>query len=99
MPEVADLLRGDRGERGSQGPPGTQGTPGQLATNDTTWKAADIGFFDPSQKFKDGMDIIRNITYYSDVYVFIDRMTDLVLLKSEEVVRANIHSCLKGAAL
>ena len=84
---------------GSHGPPGTQGDPGQLATTDTTWKAADIGFFDPPRKFPDGTDIIKNITYYSDVYVFIDRMNNLVLLKLEEVARANIHSCLKGDAL
>lgn len=91
-----DLLRGPHG---SQEPQSEQGAPGQLTTTDTTWNAGDICLFDPSKKFKDGMDTIQNVCVYSDVYTFVDHMTDLILLKSEAVVRANMHSCLRGDAL
>ncbi|KAJ5675356.1 hypothetical protein N7462_008253 [Penicillium macrosclerotiorum] len=92
-PSFRSQLRGPPGEQGRQG------EPGQLAQSDTTWKAADIGFFDPGMKNKDGILTSGTTTYFSDVYVFIDRMKDLVNLKSEEVVRTNIHSCLRGDAI
>ncbi|OOQ90684.1 hypothetical protein PEBR_03227 [Penicillium brasilianum] len=66
-----------------------EGSPGRPTAMDTSWKAANIGLFDPSKKYKDGMETIQNICWYSDVHTFIDRMSDLVLLKSEaEDVRA-----------
>jgi hypothetical protein len=84
-----------------RGPRGDQGEPGRLASTDTQWKASDIGFFDPGLPDKDGsgMEVLNYITYYTSVYTFIDRMIDLVALKSEDVVKANIHSCLKASAL
>ncbi|KAJ5578388.1 uncharacterized protein N7459_007352 [Penicillium hispanicum] len=71
----------------------------QLTTNDTHWKASDVGYFDPGMDSEDGIKLVDYTNYYTDVFVFIDRMADLKLLKSEEVVRANIHSCLRGDAL
>jgi len=63
------------------------------------WKAADVGFFDPSLPDNDGVEVVGHVTYYTNVETFIDRLRDLATLKSEEVVRANVHSCLKGIAL
>ncbi|KAJ5675374.1 hypothetical protein N7462_008271 [Penicillium macrosclerotiorum] len=92
-PGVRAQLRGPAGEQGRQG------EPGQLARSDSSWKAADIGFFDPKINDKEGVQMIGNVSHYTNVEIFIDRMRDLALLKSEAVVRANIHSYLKGDAL
>ncbi|KAJ5745074.1 hypothetical protein N7520_010256 [Penicillium odoratum] len=67
---------------------------------DTSWKPAEIGFFNPGLDDKDGgFTLVRDNMHYSDDFTFISRLSDLVRLKSERVVRANIHSCLKAEAL
>ncbi|OQD73650.1 hypothetical protein PENDEC_c014G02491 [Penicillium decumbens] len=85
--------------RGNQPPPPPvpQGPPAPISREELqammleviqqnpSLKAANIGFFDPGKKFKDETEIINNIACYSDVFIFIDRMRDLVLLKSELV--------------
>ncbi|KAJ6137356.1 hypothetical protein N7471_003842 [Penicillium samsonianum] len=40
----------------------------------------------------------RGTTYYTNVYAFVNQLKALVPLKSEEVVRANLPSCLREAA-
>ncbi|KAJ5752832.1 hypothetical protein N7520_008426 [Penicillium odoratum] len=67
---------------------------------DTSWKPAEIGYFDPGLDDKDGgFTLVKNVMHYSNVFTFISRLNDLIRLKSERVVRANIHSCLKAEAL
>ncbi|CAG8239687.1 unnamed protein product [Penicillium salamii] len=89
---IANLVQQRQGPAGPTGHDNTR--------TDTSWKPADIGLFDPGLgDSEDGSQLVNTTTYYTNVDVFIDRMRDLVALKSETVVRANIHSCLRGAAL
>lgn len=37
--------------------------------------------------------------HYTNVFTFINRLTNLIRLKSERVIRINIHACLKSDAL
>ena len=90
---------GPPGPPGPSGPPGPITTAGQTSRVDTSWKPADIGYFDPGLPDINGSQIINNTTYYTNTEVFLDRMRDLASLKSPGIVRAQIHSCLKGAAL
>jgi hypothetical protein len=67
---------------------------------DTSWKPADIGYFDPGlPDTSDGSYLLNNITYYTNVEVFLDRIRDISSLKPPEIVSTKLHSCLKGAAL
>jgi hypothetical protein len=63
------------------------------------WKASDIGFFDPAAKGDAAIVTIGQSCYFRDVSVFIARLKDLMVQKSEDVVRANLVSCFRGAAL
>ncbi|KAJ5226093.1 hypothetical protein N7468_007318 [Penicillium chermesinum] len=100
---------GPPGDIGPPGPPGPQGSAGiqgpegqpVLASLDTSWKPSDIGLFNPEARDPSGKGIITisNVTNYKDVFVFIDRIKDLIPTKSEEIVRANLASCLRGSAL
>ncbi|KAJ5689576.1 hypothetical protein N7462_003968 [Penicillium macrosclerotiorum] len=99
---------GPAGHPGPPGPPGPPGSPGPqgiegqpvLSSPDTTWKPSDIGLFNPEIRDNgEGVATISNVTNYKDVYIFIDRMKDLIPTKSEEIVRSNIASCLRGSAL
>jgi hypothetical protein len=40
-----------------------------------------------------------NATYYKDVNIFVDQMRDIISYKGEDLVKANIQACLRGAAL
>ncbi|KAJ5232494.1 hypothetical protein N7468_005450 [Penicillium chermesinum] len=100
---------GPPGDMGPPGPPGPQGSAGiqgpegqpVLASPDTSWKPSDIGLFNPEARDPNGEGVvtISNVTNYKDVFIFIDRMKDLIPTKSEEIVRANLASCLRGSAL
>lgn len=73
-----------RGPPGPQGDPGPQGEASHRA--DTSWKASEIGYFDPGMRDKDGSGLVGTTTYFTNVEVFLDRMRDLQILKSEDVV-------------
>ncbi|KAE8348017.1 hypothetical protein BDV28DRAFT_153502 [Aspergillus coremiiformis] len=106
---------GPPGEPGEQGPQGNPGPPGQDGENTdggdidgrrptNGWKTEDIGYFYPDQpkNINQADDLLKDQgarTYYRDVYTFVDQIRDIVTLKSEQTVRNNIHSCLRGAAL
>ncbi|OQE20958.1 hypothetical protein PENFLA_c015G08788 [Penicillium flavigenum] len=66
---------------------------------DTSWKPTDIGYFYLDVPDKEGVELINNIPHYTNVEIFLNRMRKLVVLKSEQVVRGNIHACLKGSSL
>ncbi|KAJ6087933.1 hypothetical protein N7467_006847 [Penicillium canescens] len=72
--------------RGPPGPPGPQGETARRA--DTTWKASEIGLFNPGMPDKDdGSELVNGTTCFTNVEIFLDRMLDLQILKSEDVVR------------
>lgn len=63
------------------------------------WKAEELGFFYPDLADQDctgSGDVVTTgrDTYYRDVFVFIDRIKDFVIVKSEDVLKANLHTCL-----
>ncbi|KAJ5550388.1 hypothetical protein N7461_005086 [Penicillium sp. DV-2018c] len=70
-----------------------------LATTGTSWRISETGVFDPGQNFRDGAGTMQNVTVYSDVYVFVDRLKDLAVFKTEATVRANVQNILRGQAL
>jgi hypothetical protein len=92
---------------GPPGSPGPQGAPTTPVTTSTTtnaspaWKTEDLGYFHPDLPDKDDAAVktVSNQTHYRDVLVFLDRLRDLVTLKGEELIRANIHASLRGSAL
>lgn len=43
--------------------------------------------------------LIRDVMHYTNVFTFVDRLSDLVRLKSKRVVHASLYSCLKSDAL
>ena len=106
-PPGAPGARGDRGDAGPPGPPGPEGEPGPAGPEGYGgsgqggyWKTDDIGYFWPDKP--DSEDTVTDEgtkVYYRDVYVFIDRIRDIIEYKGEELVKANIHACLRGAAL
>ncbi|KAJ5151465.1 uncharacterized protein N7482_010717 [Penicillium canariense] len=81
------------------GPPGMQGDPDHLVSNDTQWKANDIGYFDPGLPDRDDLIFDGPTTWYTNVYVFVHRVKNPSSLKSPEFAPANIHSFLRGDAL
>lgn len=98
---------GPAGPPGPQGPQGISSAPASIAmssaasTSSTTWKTEDLGYFHPDLPDRDESAVrtVSNQTHYRDVLVFLDRLRDLVTLKGEDVVRANIHASLRGSAL
>ena len=92
---VANALR-------SSEPPARPATPASTTTSiSPAWKTEDLGYFHPDLLDKDDSAVktVSNQTHYRDVLVFVDRLKDLVTLKGEEVIRANIHASLRGSAL
>ena len=100
------------GQQGPAGPPGPPGNPGQTGPagahgqaaggGSDRWNAADLGFFDPhlDKSYGDG-DIVTvgKDIYYRSVILFVERIKDLVSTKGATLVRANLNTALRGAAL
>ena len=61
----------------------------------------EVGYFDPSYPSTDDSPIANEhgSVFYRDVYVFVDRLEDLVSFKGEPTVRELVPSCLRGSAL
>src|SRR5579871_1545992 len=91
---------GQQGPPGATGPAGPQGPPGNSIG--TSFSPKDIGYFNPKLDEKEGKGDVVQIgseTHIRDVYYFIDRIKDCVRLHDEELVKANIAKCLRGAAM
>jgi hypothetical protein len=62
------------------------------------FKASDVRFFDSqlnsSYEFDDVIQIDRDV-YYRDVYLFVERIKDAIILSEEDVIKANLFSCLR----
>lgn len=43
--------------------------------------------------------LIYDVIYYTNIFIFVNRLTDLIRLKSKRVVRVNLYLCLKSDAL
>ena len=63
------------------------------------WKTEEIGYFWPDMEDDVAIKQAGNAIYYKDVNVFVDRMRDIITYKGEDLVKANIQACLRGAAL
>ena len=70
--------------------------------SDNKWKAEELGFFDlyltSSLGLRDVI-IIGKELYYRLIILFIDKIADLVTIKPVVLVRININTCLRKAAL
>lgn len=91
---VADALRANPG--GLRGPRGQTGAPGSVGTAEQGhWRADEVGFFFPD------LDIVTigKDSFYRNASVFLNRLDDVVKLHGGDVVRNNIPTCLRGAAL
>ena len=92
------------GTTGPMGPQGLPGPPGQAASGGSGggFRASDLGFFHPDLEESYGIgDIIFSSkeTIYREVYSFCRRVEDYAVIKGEDVVRANLSTCFRGAAL
>jgi len=102
---LADVLcsnpGGLHGPRGPSGPTGATGVA--LAGADHRhWRADEVGFFFPDLHYSYGTTDIVTIgkdSFYRNTTVFLDRLDDIVRLKGAEMVRSNLPTCLRGAAL
>ena len=79
-------------------------TPGSSlnSTRDNRWKPEELGFFDPQlpQSFGKGEIVYQGKDlYYRSVILFIERIRDLADVKGAELIRTNLNTCLRGAAL
>ncbi|QQK41290.1 reverse transcriptase [Penicillium digitatum] len=79
-----------------RGPPGRDGQDAPHST--AHWKTDDVGYFTPDPTSDVHVRTLRGTMYYTNVYAFINLLKALIPLKSEEVVRANLPSCLREAA-
>lgn len=70
----------------------------QTGLVDLKWRPEDIGFFHPDAD--DPADYSRqgNATVWRNVYLFIEAVQHNAVAGREPVVRANLHTCLKGIA-
>jgi hypothetical protein len=62
----------------------------------------EIGFFNLnlSNKFsKDDVVHCSKDTYYRDVYIFVERVSDIATIRGLELVRDNLVTCLQDSAL
>ena len=84
---------GPQGERGEQGPPGPTSTRTNLVET--------LGYFDPGYAADNNESIVSagRYTYYRDVFVWIDHLKEIAKTESDDTVRAQISSCLRGEAL
>ena len=66
------------------------------------WRADEIGFFDPQLDLSFGEGDIVTVgkdIYYRSANVFCERVEDIATIKSADLVKANLNTCFRGAAL
>jgi hypothetical protein len=84
-----------------QGPPGPPGNPGEVLDN--RWRIEEFGLFQPDLQVDSShpagdVVTIGKDTFYRNVDAFCERVRDAVSLKGPDVVRENLHLCLRGTA-
>ncbi len=68
----------------------------------TSFKTEELGFFDPKLPIKYGLgDVVRigKNTIYRSVYLFVQRIIDIVSIKGDKIVSYNLSLYFRGAAL
>jgi len=66
------------------------------------FKAEELGFFDPELPIEYGLgDVVKTSknTIYRNVYLFVQRITDIASIKGDKVISYNLLLYLRGAAL
>jgi hypothetical protein len=101
---LADVLRANPGGlRGPRGPTGAAGAAGIAGAGEHGhWRADEVGFFFPDLHSSYGTSDIVTIgkdSFYRNATVFMDRLDDIVKLKGGDIVRNNVPTCFRGAAL
>jgi hypothetical protein len=97
---IADAIRANPGN--VRGPPGPPGPAATTEYQGGTWRADEVGYFFPDLHRDYGTAEIVTIgrdSYYRNVQTFLQRLDDVSRLRGAEVVRNNISTCLRGAAL
>ena len=68
------------------------------------WNAIDIEFFD--SYYDDKTAVIASIIehtekdiYFKNVYVFIERVKNLTIIKKDESIKTNLYNCLRNIVL
>jgi hypothetical protein len=65
------------------------------------FRASNVGFFDSQlDSFYGSGDVVQveRDLYYRDVYLFVERVKDVVIMSDVEAVQTNLSTCLKGSA-
>ena len=92
-----------QGPPGSSGPLGNPGASGADAAangnHGNRFLSSDVGFFDSfydgkSNDIGAGMEHAGKETYFRNVFVFIDRIKDVVRVKGAKLLRNNLQICL-----
>jgi len=100
---LVDVLRANPGGlRGPWGQPGAPGVAAEPWAELGHWQADEVGFFFPDLHSSYGSSEIVTIgkdSFYRNASVFLDRLDDIARLKGDDLVRNNISTCFRGAAL
>ena len=95
--------QGPRGPPGPPGEPGEQGVQGEATvTPSDRWNATDLGYFDPhlDKSYGEGEIVtVGKDLYFRSVILFIERIKDIAAVKGDALVRTNLNTSLRGAAL
>ena len=85
---------------------GVQGLRGEVGNGPgyPRFNPEEVGFFDYFYDSRNvdtapAMERAGKSTFIRDVHVFIDRVKDVPIAKGKELVRQNLHLCLRGSAL
>ena len=99
-------VQGQQGEQGPVGPEGPTGPQAESSSsnngNNERWNPADLGYFDPhlDKSYGEGEIVtVGKDIYYRSVILFIERVRDLATIKTDTLVRTNLNTSLRGAAL
>ena len=93
-----DVQRGPPGFVGFQGPAGQRSFPGGK-----NWVPQEINYFDPFYDQKTTviggpMEHAGKYIYFRDMHIFVNLMNNIIVIKSDELMRNNFYICFKGKA-
>ena len=65
----------------------------------SAWNTAEIGYFEPDNSDQKHVVTKEGIRYFRNVYAFVGYLRNLTTFISPEVIRDNLHFCLRNEAL
>lgn len=65
----------------------------------TLWDTQDVGYFDGETKRFCHIEEAGFVLHFHHVVAFVNRLRALSVFRTEDTIRYNIHSCLRGKAL